>query len=98
MAVPPNPRNIISGARHLNEAMERIEKQVRRLVDKTNTHVLYRATPYFYSDELVARSIHIEAVSADDAGRSLRIDVLIPNIQSGIKIDYKTGASSRRCC
>lgn len=97
LAIPPNPRNIITGTRQLNEAMERIEKQVRRLVNKTSTHILYRATPYFDSDELVARSITVEAVSAEDGGQSLRINVLIPNIQRGVRIDYKTGASSRRC-
>ena len=42
-------------------------------------------------DELVARGVHMQALSVEDKGISF--NVFIYNVQNGIEIDYKTGES-----
>ena len=86
-----NPKNLITGTRHFNieTGMEAYELQVLSYVKRTGNHVLYRVTPYFKDDELVARGVLMEAKSVEDNGTSFC--VFIYNVQPGIEIDYKTG-------
>ena len=89
-----NPLNLITGTRHLNAAtMLRFEKQVLRYLDDSDNHVLYRVTPYFKDEELVARGVEMEAYSVEDNGEGVCFHVFVYNYQPGITIDYKTGAS-----
>ena len=64
-------------------------------VDETGNHVLYRVRPIFSGDDLVARGVHMEAWSVEDAGQGICFDVFCYNVQPGIVIDYVTGDSQR---
>ena len=63
-------------------------------IKETNNHVLYRVTPLFEGNNLVATGIQIEAKSVEDDGEGIEFNVFIYNVQPGITIDYATGDSS----
>ena len=87
-----NERNLITGTRHLNaDVMEPIEAMVLDYIEQTGNHVLYRVTPVFEGDELVARGVQIEALSMEDGGQGVSLNVFLRNIQPGVAIDYATG-------
>ena len=87
-----NEKNLITGTRSMNvEGMLPYEDSVLAYVKGTGNHVLYRVTPYFRGDELLARGVEIEAYSVEDAGRDLCFHVFVYNVQPGIVIDYQTG-------
>lgn len=87
-----NECNLITGTRYLNATgMLEYENKVAKYIDSTNNHVLYRVTPVFVDDELVARGVLMEAFSTDDNGAGVRFCVFVYNVQPGIYIDYKTG-------
>lgn len=89
-----NEKNLITGTRYLNKVgMLPFEMEVLRVVSSSDNHVLYRVTPFFYENELVARGVEIEAMSVEDQGMELCFHVFVYNYQPGIKIDYKTGES-----
>jgi len=91
-----NVRNLITGTRYLNtEGMLPIENKVAGYIRRTGNHVLYRATPIFEGDDLVARGVLIEALSVEDAGASITLCAFAFNVQPGIAIDYATGDSTR---
>lgn len=91
-----NISNLITGTRYLNvEGMLPFEDMVDDYADETGNHVLYRVTPIFKGDELVARGVRMEAWSVEDAGTGICFDVFCYNVQSGIVIDYATGDSQR---
>ena len=69
------------------------ENAVDDYVDMTKNHVLYRVTPIFKDDELVARGVLMEAYSVEDQGAGIQFCYFIYNIQPGIGIDYATGES-----
>jgi len=56
-----------------------------------NSHVLYRVTPVFKDDNLLASGVGIEAYSVEDNGKGVSFNVYIYNVQPGVKIDYATG-------
>ena len=87
-----NERNLITGTRHFNaDVMEPIEAMVLNYIEQTGSHVLYRVTPVFEGDELVARGVQIEALSMEDGGQGVSLNVFLRNIQPGVAIDYATG-------
>nr|MCR5661290.1 DNA/RNA non-specific endonuclease [bacterium] len=89
-----NERNLITGTRYLNvEGMLPFENRVAHYVRATGNHVLYRVTPIFRGNDLVARGVQMEAMSVEDHGRGLKFNVFVPNVQPGISIDYATGES-----
>lgn len=91
-----NERNLITGTRYLNvEGMLPFENQVADYVEATGNRVLYRVTPVFAGDELVARGVHMEALSVEDGGAGVSFNVFCYNVQPGIEIDYATGESWR---
>ena len=91
-----NISNLITGTRYLNvEGMLPFEDMVDDYVDETGNQVLYRVTPIFKGDELVARGVRMEAWSVEDAGTGICFDVFCYNVQPGIVIDYATGDSQR---
>ena len=69
------------------------ENQVAEYVRETKNHVLYRVTPIFKGENLVASGVNIEAKSVEDDGKGVCFNVYVYNVQPGIEIDYKTGAS-----
>lgn len=91
-----NERNLITGTRYLNvEGMLPFENEVAEYVEATGNRVLYRVTPVFVGDELVARGVQMEAKSVEDGGAGVSFNVFCHNVQPGIQIDYQTGQSRR---
>lgn len=89
-----NERNLITGTRYMNtEGMLPFENMVADYIKETGNHVLYRVTPIFEGDELVARGVQIEAKSVEDGGEGICFHVYVYNVQPGITIDYATGES-----
>ena len=89
-----NERNLITGTRYLNiEGMLPFENMVADYIKETGNHVIYRVTPDFRGNELVARGVRIEAISVEDDGEGICFHVYAYNNQPGIRIDYATGDS-----
>lgn len=89
-----NERNLITGTRYMNtEGMLPFENMVADHIKETDGHVLYRVTPIFVEDELVARGVQMEAYSIEDVGASICFNVFVYNVQPGIEIDYSDGSS-----
>ena len=89
-----NEQNLITGTRYLNvEGMLPFENMVADYVKETGNHVLYRVTPIFDGDNLVASGVEMEAQSVEDQGEGICFHVYCYNVQPGITIDYATGES-----
>ena len=87
-----NPQNLITGTRYLNvQGMLPFETKVCDYVKNTGNHVLYRVTPIFDGDNLLANGVLMEAYSVEDAGEGISFCVFAYNVQPGIGIDYATG-------
>lgn len=87
-----NERNLITGTRTMNAVgMTYYEELVGNYVRRTNNHVLYRVTPLFAANDLVARGVQMEAESVEDGGQAIRFNVFVYNVEPGVKIDYVTG-------
>ncbi len=90
-----NVRNLITGTRYMNvEGMLPFENMVADYVKETGNHVMYRVTPLFDGDNLVADGVLMEAKSVEDDGEGVLFNVFCYNVQPGIVIDYTTGESS----
>lgn len=89
-----NEQNLITGTRYLNvEGMLPFENMVADYIKETGNHVLYRVTPIFDEDNLVARGVQIEAISIEDNGAGICFNIYAYNNQPGVTIDYQTGRS-----
>lgn len=89
-----NERNLITGTRYMNvEGMLPFENMVAEYVRETKNHVLYRVTPIFEGENLVASGVQIEAKSVEDNGAKICFNVYVYNNQPGITIDYSNGDS-----
>ena len=89
-----NKKNLITGTRYMNwDGMVEFENMIADYVKETGNHVMYRVTPMFYENELVARGVHMEAYSVEDNGEGISFNVYAYNVQPGITIDYATGES-----
>ena len=92
-----NEYNLITGTRYLNiDGMLSFENDIAEYVEETNNHVLYRVTPIFHDDDLVASGLIMEAKSIEDNGEGICFCVYAYNEQPGIIIDHKTGESKRK--
>ncbi len=90
-----NRQNLITGTRYLNETgMLPFEEAVGNYVRASGKHVLYRVTPLFKEDELVARGVQMEGYSVEDKGKSICYNVYCYNVQPGVIIDYATGEAA----
>lgn len=88
-------KNLITGTRYLNmEGMLPFENMVADYIKETGSHVLYRVTPIFDGDNLLANGVQMEAFSVEDAGEGISYNVYVYNVQPGIEIDYATGEST----
>ena len=86
--------NLITGTRYLNvDGMLPFENMVADYVQETENHVLYRVTPVFNGDDLVAQGVLMEAWSVEDEGDGICFNVFCYNVQPGVAIDYATGES-----
>ena len=91
-----NRKNLMTGTRYLNvEGMLPFENEVCDYIKKTNHHVLYRVTPIYDGDNLVANGVQMEAYSVEDDGEGVLFNVFVYNVQPGITIDYATGNSEQ---
>lgn len=90
-----NKENLITGTRFLNiDGMLSFENDIADYVKKTGNHVLYRVTPVYVEDELLARGLQMEALSVEDNGKGIKFNVFAYNAQPGVMIDYTSGGSS----
>lgn len=89
-----NEQNLITGTRYMNvEGMLPFENLVADYVENTDNHVLYRVTPIFKGDNLLASGVQMEAYSVEDKGKGICFNVYCYNVQPGITIDYSDGSS-----
>ncbi len=89
-----NRQNLITGTRYMNvDGMLPFENLVADYVKETENHVLYRVTPIFEGDNLVASGVQMEAQSVEDKGEGVCFNVYVYNNQPGVTIDYATGDS-----
>ena len=91
-----NEKNLITGTRYMNqESMLDFEEEVLYYVRSTGNSVLYRVTPIFEGENLLATGVQMEAYSVEDDGQGVCFNVFVYNVQPGIEIDYETGDSWR---
>lgn len=89
-----NIENLITGTRELNTiGMLPFEDMIADYVQETRNHVLYRVTPMFEGENLLATGVLMEACSVEDGGETVRFNVFCYNSQPGISIDYLDGSS-----
>ena len=90
-----NEKNLITGTRYFNATlMLPYENMVADYIKETNNHVLYRVTPVYEGDNLVATGVQMEAKSVEDDGEGIEFNVFVYNVQPGITIDYSNGNSA----
>lgn len=89
-----NEKNLITGTRSFNlDGMLPFENMVYQYIVEMGRHVLYRVTPVYEGDNLVASGVVMEALSEEDEGMGIKFCVFCYNVQPGIGIDYATGES-----
>ncbi len=89
-----NEKNLITCTRQTNTGiMLEYENKVAKYIKETNNHVLYRVTPIYENNNLVASGIQMEAMSVEDNGTGIKFNIYIYNVQDGVNIDYETGES-----
>ncbi len=91
-----NEKNLITGTAYMNQAMRKWETDVDKYIEdnkEKDYHVLYRVTPIFEGNNLVASGVHIEAWSVEErkGKNSICFNIYIYNVQPGIEINYATG-------
>lgn len=89
-----NEKNLITCTRQMNVgAMLKFENKVASYIKETSNNVLYRVTPVYDGDNLLASGVVMEGYSPSDKGAGIKFNVFVYNVQDGIDIDYKTGDS-----
>ena len=89
-----NKNNLITCTRYMNTVgMLDFENKVANYIKSTGNHVLYRVTPIFKDENLLASGVLMEAYSLEDNGEGIKFNVFVYNAQPDITIDYKTGES-----
>ncbi len=89
-----NEKNLITCTRQMNVgAMLEFENKVASYIKETSNNVLYRVTPVYDGDNLLASGVVMEGYSPSDKGAGIKFNVFVYNVQDGIDIDYKTGDS-----
>lgn len=89
-----NRSNLITGTRYMNvDGMLPFENMVADYIRETGSHVMYRVTPVFSGDDLVAQGVQMEAYSVEDDGDGICFNVFCYNVQPGVTIDYSDGTN-----
>lgn len=87
-----NEKNLITGTRYMNvTGMLPWENLIADYIEKTDDCVMYRVTPIYKGNNLVASGVQMEAESLESDEISFNIFVF--NVQPGIEIDYSNGNS-----
>ncbi len=90
-----NEQNLITGTRYMNvDGMLPFENMVADYIDDTGNHVMYRVTPIFYGENVIAHGVVMEAYSVEDDGKGISFHVFVYNFQPGVNIDYTSGKSA----
>lgn len=91
-----NEKNLITGTRYFNvTGMLPFENQVADYIkNNQKNHVLFRVTPIFSGNNLVANGVQMEAYSVEDNGEGVKYNVYVYNVQPGVTINYADGTSS----
>lgn len=85
-----NDRNLITGTEYFNQRlMLNVESEVLSYVRSSKEHVMYRVTPLYQGNELVARGVLMEAKSVES--NHLKLCRYVPNVEPGVRVDYATG-------
>lgn len=92
-----NKLNLITGTRQFNvDGMLPQEMAVANVLkDYPGIHIMYRVTPIYSGNNLVANGVVMEAFSVDDNGSAISFCFFIPNTQKGWTIDYATGKAKQ---
>lgn len=91
-----NTKNLITGTRYLNiEGMLPFENKIADYVSSTDNHVMYRVTPIFEGDNLLADGVEMEGYSVEDKGKGIYFNVYCYNVQPNVEIDYSNGNSKK---
>lgn len=89
--------NLITGTRYFNadtdHGMLHYEDILLDYIESSSNHVLYRVTPVFEGDNLVAKGVLMEAKSIEDNGADIQFCIFIYNEQPGITINHANGDS-----
>ena len=89
-----NRSNLITGTRYMNvDGMLPFENMVADYIKETGSHVMYRVSPIFNGDDLVAQGVQMEAYSVEDDGEGICFNVFCYNVQPGVTIDYADGTN-----
>lgn len=89
-----NEKNLITGTRYMNvDGMLPFENKVADYIKETKNHVMYRVTPIFEGNNLLAKGVQMEAFSVEDNGEGVSFNVFVNNIQPGVEINYLDGTS-----
>ena len=89
-----NTKNLITGTRYMNvNGMLPFENMVADYVKETGNHVMYRVTPIYNGNNLLANGLQMEGYSVEDDGEGICFNVFVYNVQPQITIDYATGES-----
>lgn len=89
-----NEKNLITGTRSFNvSGMLPFENMVADYIQETGNRVLYRVTPVYEGNNLVASGVVMEAKSVEDQGEGICFHVYVYNVEPGVTIDYATGES-----
>ncbi len=89
-----NKNNLITGTRYMNvSGMLPFENMIADYIKETDNHVLYRVTPIFDGNNLLASGVLMEAKSVEDKGEGILFNVYCYNVQPNIKINYANGDS-----
>lgn len=92
-----NKQNLMTGTRTFNTiGMLTYENKVLNyLKEDEGNNVLYRVTPVFKGNDLLASGLIMEAESVDDLGAKLKFAIFVYNVEPGVEIDYATGKSRK---
>lgn len=89
-------KNLITGTRYLNaDLMKEIEDEVNDYLKHSDNHVLYRVTPVYNKDNLVATGVLMEAYSVEDNGDGISYNRFCYNVQPGVRINYANGKNEK---
>lgn len=92
-----NEKNLITCTRYMNTVgMLEFENKVASYIKETNNHVLYRVTPIFNEEDLLAKGVQMEALSVEDNGKGIKFNIFVYNVQDGININYSNGNSNKK--
>ncbi len=92
-----NKENLMTCTHSMNQkVMTDFESEVAKYVKKTENHVLYRVTPVYEGNNLLAKGVVMEALSVEDHGEGIKFHVFVYNVEDGIEIDYQTGESKKQ--